>query len=146
MTLAINTQSFINLEFDVGKIDNKSMTMIVIHENSKKIYSNLENKFTMQMSINFPTQIKLVLLGKKNNDTVFDDKQNVVEDKFVKLTKLEVDNLQCNNFYLKNKIKLTTADSQVIHDNYWGSNGEVILDFNQKNSVFWALETGSTKP
>ena len=146
MTQTINTQSFIKLDFEIGKIDNKSMTMIVVHENAKKVYSNLEEKFTLQISINFPTQVKLILLGKKNNDTVVDENQNVVHDKFVKLTKLEVDNLQCNNFYLKNKIKLTTADSQVIHDNYWGSNGEVILDFNQKNSIFWALETGSTKP
>jgi|688.fasta_scaffold265246_2 hypothetical protein len=146
MTQTINTQSFIKLDFEIGKIDNKSMTMILVHENAKKVYSNLEEKFTLQMSINFPTQVKLILLGKKNNDTVVDENQNVVQDKFVKLTKLEVDNLQCNNFYLKNKIKLTTADSQVIHDNYWGSNGEVILDFNQKNSIFWALETGSTKP
>ena len=104
MTQTINTQSFIKLDFEIGKIDNKSMTMIVVHENAKKVYSNLEEKFTLQMSINFPTQVKLILLGKKNNDTVVDENQNVVQDKFVKLTKLEVDNLQCNNFYLNHNL------------------------------------------
>lgn len=146
MTQTINTQSFIKLDFKIGKIDNKSMTMIVLHENIKKVYSNLEDEFSLQMSINFPTQIKLVLLGKKNNDTVFDKNQNVVQDKFIQLDKLAVDNLQCSQSYLKNKIKLITADNQEIYDNYWGSNGEVVLDFNQKNIVFWALETGSLKP
>lgn len=146
MTLQIPTQSLLELDFQVGKIDNRSMTMIVVHDNGKKIYSNLDEKFSLQMTINFPTQIKLILLGKKNSDTVFDQNQHVVQDKFIKLEKLSVDNLVCNSLYLKTKIKLTTADDQTIYDNYWGSNGEVILDFNQQNSVFWALETSSTKP
>lgn len=146
MTLEIPTQSSIKLDFHVGKVEDKSMTLVVVHENTKKIYSKLNEKFSLQMDIKFPTQLKLILLGKKNTDTVFDENQNIIKDKFIRLDRLDVDNLTCNQFYLKNKIKLTTVDNQTIHDNYWGSNGEVVLDFNQPNSILWAIETGSIKP
>jgi hypothetical protein len=146
MTPEIPTQSLLKLDFEVGRVNDQSMTMVVLHNNQKKVYSKLDEKFSVEIAITFPTTVKLILLGKKNTDTVFDENQNVVQDKFIKLDKLAVDNLRCNALYLKNKTKLTTTDNQVVYDNYWGSNGEVALEFDQQNSVFWALETGSFKP
>ena len=146
MTPEIPTQSLLKLDFEVGRVNDQSMTMVVLHNNQKKVYSKLDEKFSVEIAITFPTTVKLILLGKKNTDTVFDENQNVVQDKFIKLSKLTVDNLGCNALYLKTKTKLTTVDNQIVYDNYWGSNGEVALEFDQQNSVFWALETGSLKP
>ena len=147
MILKTLEESIIKLDFKIGKIDGKSMSLMIIGPNTeKKVYSNLNEQFSCEIAITFPATVTLVLFNKGQNDTIVDKNQNVIEDKFIQLDRLQVDNLECNSLYLKNKLKLTTTNGKVIHDNYWGFNGTVILDFSQKNSIFWALETNSVKP
>jgi hypothetical protein len=146
MTLAIPTQSYIKLDFRVGKINDESMSLIIINGAEKKVYSTLDEQLCCELIIDFPAQVKIIVFNKGPNDTIVDENQNVIKDKFIQLENLQVDNLQCNPLYLKNKIKLTTNDGRIFYDNYWGFNGEVTLDFSQKNSIFWAFETNSLKP
>jgi hypothetical protein len=94
--------------------------------------------FQYETAITFPEQLTMLLSGKGPNDTVVDDQGNILADKYVKLTGLQVDGLDCPQEYLEMFIVLDTDDGQKVASNYFGFNGLVTLDFLEENSFFWS--------
>lgn len=142
----ISSESDLQLHFVTGKVTDKSMSMTIVNGTEKTIYNQLDKTLTYKTSIKFPCQIKILVYNKTDQDVLIDSNNNIVADTFILLENIIVDNLACNKFYLKQAPRLTTNTGQMLHDNYWGFNGEVILNFPQKNSILWALETESFKP
>lgn len=130
-------ESEIELEFNIGEIDGKSMCM----EIDNNVYSNLYNGFKYSTSLTFPNVINITLSGKGKNDTIIDDNGNIIDDKFIQLTKLIVDGIPVDEIYLKTHIILHTDDNMIVKSNYWGFNGKVTIEFNEPNAFLWLIHT-----
>ena len=138
----ISQKSTLRLQMHVSVLKQKSMTIKITSNHRQDLFADLEHGlFEYETSLTFPDQILITLDGKGPNDTVVDDKGNIVEDKFIQLLDINVDGLSCNPHFLHHRIFLTTNSGQTVQSNYWGFNGTVLLDFLQPNSFFWALES-----
>lgn len=135
-----NKKSNLKLTFEVGTIDNRSMSLTINNQGHISLYSNLsEGIFVYQDQIEFPCDFKIIVDGKGPLDTQVDEQGNILQDKYIKLTNIEIDRLACDPYYLYKNIVLNTKDGQQITSNYWGFNGTIDLDFNQANSFYWGL-------
>jgi len=86
--------------------------------------------------IDLPCTLNVLVNGKDNSkDTVVDDKGNILEDKFIRIDKICLDNKPLNDNALPKFCKLVTNDSKTIVSNYIGFNGMVSLDLNYSDSL-----------
>lgn len=136
----ISNISTLKLEFEISTIDGNSMSMIV---NNNGVLTTLENLqegiFVYQDYLRFPSTFSISVAGKGPLDTQVDDQGNIIKDKYIKLNNIEVDGLNCDPYYLYQKIVLNSVDGQIVTSNYWGFNGVVNLNFSESNSFYWGL-------
>jgi len=91
--------------------------------------------------ITLPTKITLMVHGKDmDNDTKLDDKGNITQDLYVRITGVYLDGFNLGEEFLYKKIKFITKDG-ILTTPYLGFNGRVEFDLDQPTVfdqvMFW---------
>jgi hypothetical protein len=92
---------------------------------------------TVELLIDFPTEIVLDISGKNMNcDTILDENGSIIKDKHIELIKVVVDHVNVREFYLR---KLAELDGN--NTTYFGFNGMGKLKFSEENSFIFLLKS-----
>ena len=132
----------VTIEFKFGAICNKTMDVTVC-TNTQSIDVVPDNNLigTCTLDVSLPAQITIKLSGKTNEkDTIVDENGNMIEDKFVQITKFALDCFELNEIFLHQRIKLLTKDNNEYTTSYFGFNGKVTLNLNKNNVLEQFLE------
>jgi len=97
-------------------------------------HGNTSSLVTVRKDINLPCTVKVELSGKTNKDTRVEDGE-IVEDKYVKLVGMRLGRIPVND---ANMFKVCTTDDGR-NDVFWGRNGTVEININEKDFVLWHL-------
>ena len=136
------TTATLNLKFEISHVEDKSMGLTFINNNQIDIFERFDTKHLQyQTIIQFPSSLIIKTSGKQHGDTIMDSDGNIISDKYIKLLGIELDGLSCNEYYINDCIMLTANDGTIVQSNYWGFNGETILNFLEKNSFYWLLHS-----
>jgi hypothetical protein len=139
--MIFSNKSNLSLTFEIGHCHGRSMNLLIQNNQYQMYYDQIESKtLTYTAPFEFPGQVSITVSGKGANDTTVDSEGNIVEDMYIKLTNIQVDQLNCDPYYLNKNIVLQTNDGQKHILQYWGFNGKIILDLPQSNSFYWHTE------
>lgn len=121
----------LTLEFEFGAIADSTMSVAV--GSAYTLNPGYDCRQQCELYIQLPSSIRLEVSGKNiNTDTLVDDKQQIVKDKYVKLLDIKLDNISVPKHYLEKDITLRTHND-LIHSNYFGFNGVVEINFTKSN-------------
>ena len=99
-----------------------------------EIISNTDNITVKEMpvgtseytlSATVPDTIKIKVYGKNPKDTIVDSEGNILQDKYILLRDLRIDQMSVCAPWLPNSITLHTDKGHTVQSNYWGFNGNV---------------------
>lgn len=125
----------VQLYFEFGQVRDRYMNLRV---NGIDVVPDSNEQAVVQVSVDFPGELCLELTGKDNNvDTILDSNGNIVQDKFVRLTKVKVDRMIVNDHFLQ-KWPIVNDSFASTH---FGFNGQVRLGFNEPTAFHWLLKT-----
>ena len=136
----------VKIKFQFGKCNNKFFS-VTIKENNKSfdvLPFETDNKIigVFENTIFLPTKIVITACGKDNSvDTKLDENFNIIEDLFVQITNISLDDFELHQNFLYKKIILNTVENKKIVSNYIGFNGEIELDFKQNNVFLQYLDS-----
>lgn len=124
----------LTFEFEYGRVSDRSM-QVEITSGDQSVLANLSNKVTVKQIV-IPNQIKLKFSGKTpGRDTVVDSAGNIVQDMYVKLLGLTIDNLKVPRWVLEKKTSYVTDGGQLLTTSYIGFNGVITIDI-PESTVF----------
>jgi hypothetical protein len=124
----------LTFEFEYGQVSDRFMQVEII-SGDQSVLANLSNKVTVK-DILIPNQIKLKFSGKTpGRDTVVDSAGNIVQDMYVKLLGLTIDNLKVPKWVLEKKTSYVTDCGQLLTTSYIGFNGVMTIDI-PESTVF----------
>jgi hypothetical protein len=97
---------------------------------------------TVSLTITMPNIVKIKLTGKNSQcDTLVGANGEILADKYVKLCNLIVSKVPVNYPILRSNVcQFISDDGSIVFDNYWGSNGEAVIDFNFSDPIAWLLK------
>ena len=126
----------IKFKFEFGSIEQRSMNITAICNN--KCYT-VDKSGVIEFGIVLPTTIILNVSGKNyNTDTIVDADGNILQDIFVKIDSITIDNFPLNKLFLHQRITLSTDTDQNITSSYFGFNGTAAIEL-KENTVFAQL-------
>jgi hypothetical protein len=122
------------IEFEFSKINGKTMTVDIVHNNTcTQLHPENSGIYYFEATAVLPNTTKLIFSGKNNNtDTIIKD-DKIIDDLYVKITNIWLDNIEINHLVLCKCITLETDQHTTINSNYIGFNGCVNLHFDQQN-------------
>ena len=96
------------------------------------------------IDVELPTTINIITDGKdNNNDTLLDDKGNVIKDKFLRIDEISIDKKPIDTNALYKIIKIHTVEKQLIYSNYVGFNGVTSINLEYSDSLIAHLQINS---
>jgi hypothetical protein len=119
---------------------NGSMHADVLVDNEIRASCNCTQ--SVFLCVKMPSVLKIKLSGKNLNcDTLVGPDGSILSDKYIKMSNLWVSKIPVNHHVLRNSVcQFITTDGGMIFDNYWGKNGEVILEFDSADPIAWLLK------
>lgn len=132
----------INLQLEMGFCNDSSMDVEVFVDDTRvyNIVDNLSSTVDLELSVTWPTVLTFRLHGKdKNKDTTIDKDGNIVENKFVKLAKLNVNGVPLLE---KNLYQISNFNNQ--NEIFWDLNGTATVEFTHKTPLRWLLFLNNT--
>ena len=129
--------------FEVGNINGTSMKLdILVNDASIKHFDSLpEGNTEIELDIVWPSIVKFITSNKNSGDTIIDSTGNIVKDKYIRLDKLFLNNVEVNQLYLTNKLYLYTEHNTIENTDYWGFNGQCSIEFTGKDTLEWHLNS-----
>tara|TARA_R100001079_G_scaffold110911_1_gene88330 strand:+ start:5291 stop:5668 length:378 start_codon:yes stop_codon:yes gene_type:complete len=107
----------------------------------KKFSPGINN---VSIDVELPTTINIITDGKdNNNDTLLDDKGNVIKDKFLRIDEISIDKKPIDTNALYKIIKIHTVEKQLIYSNYVGFNGVTSINLEYSDSLIAHLQINS---
>ena len=107
----------------------------------KKFSAGINN---VSIDVELPTTINIITDGKdNNNDTLLDDKGNVIKDKFLRIDEISIDKKPIDTNALYKIIKIHTVEKQLIYSNYVGFNGVTSINLEYSDSLIAHLQINS---
>jgi hypothetical protein len=107
----------------------------------KKFSPGINN---VSIEVELPTTINIITDGKdNNNDTLLDDKGNVIKDKFLRIDEISIDKKPIDTNALYKIIKIHTVEKQLIYSNYVGFNGVTSINLEYSDSLIAHLQINS---
>jgi len=122
----------ITVDFEFGIVDGREMSVEIISEQGVYYASSTNNKVTIE-DINLPNQIKINFFGKDSRDTKIDSNGTIVQDMYVKIVGLKLDNLKVPDWVIEKKSSYTTENGEVLKTAYVGFNGNMIIEMPESN-------------
>lgn len=94
----------------------------------------VDNYVVFEKNIQLPKKLVLKTSGKIDGvDTKVDAKGNIVEDMYIQIESISLDDFPLNEIFLHQRINLLTENGKTNTSNYIGFNGTVNLDFVEDN-------------
>jgi hypothetical protein len=130
----------LKLDFKFGKTNSDYMNLLVIHrEKQYNVSPDSNDCASVDLNLNLPDVVVLIVSNKNINDTIVDSEGNIVEDRYIQLQSAHIDGFELNYNFLHKKVVLNTTNNSVV-SSYFGFNGFVNLIFDQEN-VFYQIYT-----
>jgi hypothetical protein len=98
-----------------------------------------QEKLQFVWDIDMPGRVRIEVFNKQHLDTLVDDQQKIIRDKYIKIEKISLGGVVINTGILHNMIILQTNNGQ-LKSSYFGFNGYCDIPFDQKNSFYWHLD------
>ena len=124
-------QCKLEIKFEFGSCNGKYFTVVIDDNKSVKNITPTDNFYCTEIEL--PTQVKLVLSGKTDGDTLMDENNNIVEDMYVKIAAIWLDKFPLSAKYMHQKIQIVTLSGETHTTSYFGFNGTVVLDYPEDN-------------
>ena len=131
----------IKIKFEAGEC-NGFFDMVIKNETKDLNFSPFisQKQNSVNLDITLPNKIFFHLSGKNHNfDSELDEQNNIIHDKFIKITDLAVDNKPVDADVVKKLFVLKTENNREINSVYWGFNGVAELDLSYKTSLDFHL-------
>ena len=117
----------VTFEFEYGMIDNRYM-QIEISTNKQSVLVNAKTNIVVK-EIQIPNRLSLSFTGKTpGRDTIVDSAGNIIQDMYVKVIGLKIDNLKVPEWVLQKKLSYVTFDGRLLTTSYIGFNGTMTID------------------
>jgi hypothetical protein len=90
--------------------------------------------------IEWPTCVTIELGNKRSNDMIFDHSGNMIANKAI-----EIDSMLINRFPVEYELMeaqfncMHSGSNTVTHENFWGFNGHVTINFDQPSPMHYML-------
>lgn len=124
----------LKIHFTLGKCKNKLFKLLVNNEELIPVDSGDLINAVYERQISLPTRVEIRTSGKDNNtDTIVDKDGKILEDLYVQIKEVSLDNFQLNEKYLHQKINIKTESGKMYTTSYIGFNGITVLNFQEKN-------------
>jgi len=131
------SKSKIRFDFKVGYVNNRGPSLTVI-ANQQPVYFGhpAEGKLSLEFDIEFPSHITIEVGGKDVMDTIVDENNEIVADKYILVQRVSIDNMPIKRNILENKMFgfIQKSDQQVRWTNYFGQNGHCDLIWSDLDS------------
>ena len=123
----------VTFSFEFGTIDDRTIAVeIIVADQSVKV-NPVESSATVK-NVKLPTQINIKFSGKTlGKDTKIDATGNIVQDMYVKITGIKVDNLKIPEWVIQKKLSYVDADGKLLQTAYIGFNGVMTIDIPEDN-------------
>lgn len=133
----------IKLQLEIGFINGRSMSLQVFNKDSlifdKSTFD--KKKENVELELEFPTTLKIITDGKRVNDTIVSVDGVIVEDMFIKISKLSIDRMPIKTWILEKYLFSGKSQSGDTYDtNYIGYNGVTMIDLEFSNSFEFFLD------
>lgn len=130
-----------SLIFEVSNY-NGSMS-IDIYQHDQLLYAGRdfdEGKLRVDVIIEWPGQLIIKVGNKNNNDALVDDTGFIIKHKFVDVVGVLINNFPIN-IDLLDKVFNCQKEGQdtVTHENFWGFNGTITVNFDTENPMRYLL-------
>ena len=119
------------LVFEYGAYNGK-MSMLINGKQHDQTIVNLD--------LTLPSKLIIELSNKNYNlDTQMNSQGKILADKYIKLLEMKLGNMPIEPVNLFKICYYETDKSMKFYDTYWGFNGTVTIDFNQKSLIKYLL-------
>ena len=130
----------IKFKFRIGRYNGTmSMTITVNGINCYTAEQFDSDNIVVETLMLWPGIVDIVVTNKGPRDTRIDNDGNILEDKFIELEQIIIDNMPIPDSVLRNMTQLFTVNGQKLSTTYWGFNGSIRLSFESNNSFNWFL-------
>jgi hypothetical protein len=125
---------------------NGSMALKIYNENLL-LYE--QDNFTegpgqINFTTNWPSVITIYASNKKNGDTIFNNKGKVIADKAVEITGILINGFAVHIDMIDKLFHCIRDGSNITtHENYWGFNGCIKINFTEESPMRYMLELGN---
>jgi len=120
----------LKITFKFGKCNDRLMNLTVNDE----VLNPVDNYVLFEKNIQLPEKLSIKTSGKiDGKDTKVDTDGNIVEDMYIQIENISLDDFPLNEIYLHQRINLLTEKGETNTSNYIGFNGTVNLDFVEEN-------------
>ena len=124
----------VTIKFQFGAINNQTMNVSV--NNNGYITQPLpdeNNVAVVTVPVDLPGQIDLEFSGKGPDDTLVSESGDILADKFVKITSIELEHFPLNEIFIYQRLTLNDQNGQTHVTNYVGFNGNMTIKFEHTN-------------
>jgi hypothetical protein len=99
-----------------------------------------DGALTIDCIINWPTTVNIITSNKQTNDMEIDDSGQVIRDKSIEVTGLSLNNFPIHQDLIDTLfICQREGSSEITHENWWGFNGRIQIQFDQHNPMRYML-------
>jgi hypothetical protein len=125
----------ITIDFEFGHIDNRTMIVDILINNKLTLENSSDAKIILKQ-VSIPNEIKIKFSGKTpGKDTKVDNLGNIIQDMYVKIVGIKIDNLKIPNWVIEKKLSYTTDQGKELQTAYIGFNGTMTIPI-PENNVF----------
>jgi len=97
----------------------------------------------IQIHVDLPAMIEIRLANRAESDTEIDEQGNIVQDKFLHLTSIEIFDTVIDSFKMHQGILRfcpDQSDHAAENNFFWNRNGNVYLHIDQTNALEWLFK------
>lgn len=128
----------------VGRLHGKAMGLVVTC-NDAVVYDCQEvpnDVLELHIESSLPLEIRFETSGKKPDDTLVDDHGNILQDKFLLVDSMAIDDIWIKKWMLESRIfKFVSHSGHRSTSNYFGANGTGTFSIPHKDILDFWLDT-----
>lgn len=131
----------------VFRVSNYNGSMsLEIYQNDFLLYSGKdfeEGRLQVNVYVEWPGTLT-IKTGNKTFDDILIENGTVVKQKFLEVVGLSINNFPLHIDYLDRVFNCCCeGQTKITHENFWGFNGVITIDFNTKDPMRYLLATNS---
>jgi hypothetical protein len=107
--------------------------------NGKDITPAGSGTLLVEEILEMPALLKFEFSGKQGQDTVLDEKGNIISDKYVKIKSMIIGHVPVNSNLLYSLCSYT-RNGETVNDTFFGFNGELEIHIDSDDAILWHLE------
>lgn len=125
------TKCELSITLQFAAIDHATMQLVIVNEDRNWLIDPGQDAVIEQViNLALPTDLDLIVSGKDmTKDTVLDQSGQIIQDKYIKICEIKIDNLPVPTAWLEQKLILIKTDGECVNTNYFGFNGRCRICF-----------------